>query len=676
MPFCCSLTNPPVLTADVLLSEGTNTIEFRYYNVSYDNSHAVDVGIENVAVNGVYDYISVINDITTTSTLAASLLGTSYVFTPVVPFTNPSVYGAALLSPPVVTSTSSVYGATQGSAPALLAFTPAGTLPYTDNGVTRVPIGFNFTFYNVSYPYTYVSANGNLQFQKAASDYYPYSFGTNSNADEVPFIAFFFSDLYPMAAPASRTYATLGTAPNRQFIVRYSQVPYGTYVGGVFSSLSCDVVLYETSNAIQFRYYSVGAQNAYYYVDIGIENSVYPATDYLSILSYVQLTPSLALSLVNVSYTITPLVPFTNPSYYPAPQAPVPSTTSPVYTAVGRTTPTAVAFTAQGTLPYTDNDVTIVPLGFSFVFYNVSYSYVLIGANGNLQFATGGTDSSPYTLGTSSNTNLSPFIAFFYTDLLPNAAPASRTYAVLGSAPNRQFIVRYSQVGLQTYISTDVLSCDVLLYESSNQIEFRYYQVPAFQVTYYYADIGLQGPGSVYDHIDIINYAAVTGLQAQALTNWSYIFTPITPFVNPPVFTVGLPLTPSSSSSYYTASVAAVPALASFTAAGALAYTDNEVSFVPLGFNFTYYNTTYSNAFVSANGNIQFATSSVASYPYSLGTSSNAALSPFIAFFFADLLPNAALPRVPTLLSALRPTASSSCATATWRCRAPSALKR
>ena len=141
-------------------------------------------------------------------------------------------------------------------------------------------------------------------------------------------------------------------------------------------------------------------------------------------------------------------------------------------------------------LPPTDNDVTYVPLGFTFTFYNVSYSSVFVSANGNIQFQTASPTTSPGSLGTSSNSALAPFIAFFFSDLDPvTGTNSSRTYATIGSAPNRQFVLRYRNV---PYWSATRAECSQVLQrrracctETTNAIEFRYYAVQRFLATGY-----------------------------------------------------------------------------------------------------------------------------------------------------------------------------------------------
>ena len=616
----------PGLTADVLLTETTNTVELRYYSVP-TNSRTADIGIQNSIQGGSYDYIAVANNLVVDNFFVANTTGYAFTFTPIRPFVNSPVWPAG--------PTSTVYTATVAATPAQATFTAQGTLPYTNDDVTGVSLGFGFTYYNVTYQTVFIAADGNIQFTTGLSTKSPSGFGSilTGGTAVTPYIAFYWADLNPTAAPASRTYATLGTAPNRQFILRYSNViePAAT---GVFTG---DVILYETSNQIELRYYSVPYFTSIQYnVDIGIAGGVLGyIPDFLSVVDQGLVTPIAANYLTAHSFVFAPITPFVNPPLFQLP-ALTSTNSSRYYTAVVQTAPAAISFTAMGTLPFTNDDVSYVPLGFSFTFYNVSYSAVFVAANGNIQFSTASSTATVPTLG-NTNTATTPFIAFFWADLQPTAAPASRTYATLGTAPNRQFIVRYSNVPESTVASDQSLSCDVLLYETTNTVEIRYYQVPAFSVSSaYYVDVGIQSSAANggNDYVAILSRVNPTTTTAFELQGQSVFFTPKQPFLNPTSFSLVAPV-PTTTSTVYTATTGTAPAQVAFTPAATLPYTADDVSYVPLGFNFTFYKINYGAVFVGANGNIQFSTASLSQYPSALGTSSSAALSPFIAFFWS-----------------------------------------
>lgn len=159
-----------------------------------------------------------------------------------------------------------------------------------------------------------------------------------------------------------------------------------------------DVVLYETTGVIELRYYGIPL-DASRYVSVGVENSLSAgSTDYVSILNNVivdvlraeQLTGNTVRILPAADEPTTPVVPV-NPAIAPQPT----TTTSTVYNATARVAPAAITLATSTTLIANDDYVQTVQLGFSFVFYNVTYTTAAISTNGNIQFATTGNSWSP-----------------------------------------------------------------------------------------------------------------------------------------------------------------------------------------------------------------------------------------------------------------------------------------
>lgn len=117
-----------------------------------------------------------------------------------------------------------------------------------ETGVS-IPIGFTFRFYGVDASTVGVSANGYLSFGlnlgAAANASFPNSALPNA------LIAPFWDDLAPESAGSIR-YETRGVAGARRTIVQWTSVPrFLSTVPNTFQ-----VVLYETSNCIEFRYES------------------------------------------------------------------------------------------------------------------------------------------------------------------------------------------------------------------------------------------------------------------------------------------------------------------------------------------------------------------------------------------------------------------------------------
>ncbi len=125
---------------------------------------------------------------------------------------------------------------------------------------------------------------------------------------------------------------------------------------------------------------------------------------------------------------------------------------------------------ATGTsVTLTDDSDSQENIGFNFDFNGVTYTQVKIGSNGWFRL---GTNSA--TSGTSNIGVYGEAIAPFFDDLNPTSY-GSIYFETLGVAPNRTFIVEYDSV--QRYGSSNAgvtLCAQAVLYEGSNNIEFRY----------------------------------------------------------------------------------------------------------------------------------------------------------------------------------------------------------
>jgi hypothetical protein len=125
-----------------------------------------------------------------------------------------------------------------------------------------------------------------------------------------------------------------------------------------------------------------------------------------------------------------------------------------------------------------------VPLPFIFTFFDGAYSDVFVSSNGNLQF---GTSASTAFLNDAIPTTAAPNNAIYplwddYNTIDTGAPNGSGDiyYTTIGNAPNRQFIVEWFNVTQYTAAGTYPMTSEnfqVVLYEGSNNIEFRYGQI-------------------------------------------------------------------------------------------------------------------------------------------------------------------------------------------------------
>lgn len=152
-----------------------------------------------------------------------------------------------------------------------------------------------------------------------------------------------------------------------------------------------------------------------------------------------------------------------------------------------------------------------IAIGFTFKFDNVNYTHFQASDNGFIHL-TGGAGSTTLT-GTGygnaccdvvipndftlSNT-LQPFIAPLWEELAISglSGGGSTTYTVTGSSPTRTFTIQYNKVSWRAPTSTDQISFQIILYETSNIIDFVYKVGTVALGTFPTASIGLGGIGA------------------------------------------------------------------------------------------------------------------------------------------------------------------------------------
>jgi cysteine-rich repeat protein len=158
--------------------------------------------------------------------------------------------------------------------------------------------------------------------------------------------------------------------------------------------------------------------------------------------------------------------------------------------------------TASGTyLACSDDGEHTITLPFNFSYYNVPYASgtnLRLGCNGGFVF-NDSSGSIAYTNTALPYTAFNPFVALFWDDLYLTSAGQGIWYQTMGVAPNRRLIIQF--VGPHISSSTSNCSIEVVLFESTNIIEFRYSDVVFGSASYDYgasATIGIQGDQTNY----------------------------------------------------------------------------------------------------------------------------------------------------------------------------------
>ncbi|MDH4472474.1 MAG: T9SS type A sorting domain-containing protein [Fluviicola sp.] len=111
----------------------------------------------------------------------------------------------------------------------------------------------------------------------------------------------------------------------------------------------------------------------------------------------------------------------------------------------------------------------VIPIGFDFSFYDSTYTELVIGSNGVVTFDTAyAGDYCPWTID-----QAVPTAAYHKNSIMAPLMDLTSTtvikYGVIGTAPNRQFVVMYFPIAYSCNISCWLMA--VVLNEGSNEIE-------------------------------------------------------------------------------------------------------------------------------------------------------------------------------------------------------------
>ena len=211
------------------------------YSVTPNTFTCAEVGINNVVLT--------VTDLYGNSTTCNAIVTVQDVTAPVVNCQNITVQldatgNASIVANDVVASNGYVIDQSGVFAPVVIAGTP---IPLGDDQVSGgLPIGFNFNFFGNTYSTFYTSSNGFISFDPFVSqgccqgEFLPNNDAVNN------VIAFDWNDLFPPAGGLI-SYQTIGTAPNRQLVVDYSNLQH--FPGGALNT--GQIILNETTDVIE-----------------------------------------------------------------------------------------------------------------------------------------------------------------------------------------------------------------------------------------------------------------------------------------------------------------------------------------------------------------------------------------------------------------------------------------
>ena len=136
-------------------------------------------------------------------------------------------------------------------------------LGLTDDGSTLQTIGFDFDFYGSTYSQLYVNDNGYLTFGGTVTEYNIQDFSAGQTIGNLPAIAPMWADFNHGSVHTDDAYIqTIGAAGSRELIVQYNDVVFYDF-DNAGATVTLQVVLFEGSNDIEFRYQDVVAGGAY-----------------------------------------------------------------------------------------------------------------------------------------------------------------------------------------------------------------------------------------------------------------------------------------------------------------------------------------------------------------------------------------------------------------------------
>ncbi|MFN4008129.1 MAG: T9SS type A sorting domain-containing protein [Chitinophagaceae bacterium] len=138
----------------------------------------------------------------------------------------------------------------------------------------------------------------------------------------------------------------------------------------------------------------------------------------------------------------------------------------------GGTASTLTSAGVTGAGPADEGYQNKIPIGFTFVYNGTSYDSISLHSNGVLGFGNFPNGFVNNNLGTGFAA-ARPLIAPLWDDLDVQSS-ANITYAIQGSAPNRVFVVQYSNVLWDWEATSPAVSFQVRLAEGSNIIQFVY----------------------------------------------------------------------------------------------------------------------------------------------------------------------------------------------------------
>lgn len=267
-------------------------------------------------------------------------------------------------------------------------------------------------------------------------------------------------------------------------------------------------------------------------------------------------------------------------------------------------------------LTLSDDSYRYFSIPFNFTFYGQTYNSISVSSNGTIYFMDRYMGYINTDIPADTGYGVQAYLAPFWDDLNP-AAAGKVIYQIKGTAPNRRLIVQWHQV--PHYNNIDAITFQAVLYEGSNNIEFRYKDV-MFE-------------NSLYDK----GASATVGIQKNTTAGKKYSYN--TPLLRNSMALIFRPVAPSEVT--YTMSTIAYSFEDISTTGVPLNLTDDGYDYFSIPFSFNFYGNNYNSVSVSANGVVYFADEYFTYFNIDLPGDSGCEVNKFVAVFWDDLNPGA-----------------------------------
>jgi RHS repeat-associated protein len=343
-------------------------------------------------------------------------------------------------------------------------------LPFTQGvrEVHQVALPFAFTFYGTSYSNAWIDSNGVMSFLDPGT---PPDWTASPDPAQPNAAIYAFREDFEVTADSSIRTATIGTAPNRSFVIEWNNVQLLESDG---DEIDVEAILSE-NGTITLNYaalVSPSDKGQYAFVGVEDETGTYAVV-------YEAGQPALADGTAVVfTPTRVPRVGYTT------------STRAQTYVS-GTSTLWAPPAGGDGFL---DDDFLQTAPPFPVTFYGQAYQHLWVDTNGLVYFDD---PAGRYTV--SLATPPSPLFpnntAYVFGDDLAVPSDGLIRTAVTGTAPNRTFVIEWYNVVRGNSDWSDHFNAEVVFSENTGEISFNYSGLDTTDEQGAQAIVGVENPG-------------------------------------------------------------------------------------------------------------------------------------------------------------------------------------